>query len=99
MGLLEGIIAHRKLNNAISPENGWYQNNGIKKRIVTTKGWEMRIKWKGGSTSWIPLKEIKASNSLEVAEYAILKGIEKEPAFAWCQTLMKGDMMISCLRN
>ena len=43
LGILEGIIGHRKLDNAVSGEKGWYENNGVKKRVITTRGWEMRI--------------------------------------------------------
>ena len=101
LGLLDGIIAHRKLDNAISPEDGWYDNNGIRKRVITTKGWELRIKWKDGSTSWIPLKEIKASNPVEVAEYAVSRSIERESAFAWWvpTTLRTRRRMISRIKT
>ena len=90
LGLLDGIISHQKLENAMSSENGWYENNGVKRRVVTTKGWEIRIRWKDGSTSWLPLREVKASNPLDVAEYAIVNGVDKEPAFAgWVPVIMR----------
>lgn len=36
--LLESIIAHRCSPDAVVKENGYYIQNGIKKRVVTTKG-------------------------------------------------------------
>ena len=82
-GLLDGIIAHRKLSEAIDKDKGFYTQNGVRKRVVTTKGWDIRLKWADGSTTWLPLKEVKSSNPLELAEYAIANKINEEPAFAW----------------
>ena len=49
-----------------------------------------------GSTSWLTLKELKESNPIETAEYAVAMGIEKEPAFAWWvkHVLKKRDRII-----
>jgi hypothetical protein len=33
--------------------------------------------------SWERLMDLKESNPIEVAEYAIWRGIDNEPAFAW----------------
>ena len=54
-----------------------------KTKKKTTTGWDLEIEWKDGSTSWLPLKEVKETNSVEVAEYAIANRIDKEPAFDW----------------
>jgi hypothetical protein len=35
-------------------------------RLVGT----FEIEWKDGTTSWIPLKELKEANPVEVAQYA-----------------------------
>jgi hypothetical protein len=37
----------------------------------------------GGSTSWDPLKDINASDPVQMAEYVISYGFEDEPAFDW----------------
>ena len=34
-------------------------------------------------TSWEKLKDLKASNPIEVAEYAVANRIAEEPAFVW----------------
>lgn len=41
------------------------------------------VQWKGGATEWIPLKDLKNSNPIEVAEYAVANRLENEPAFVW----------------
>jgi hypothetical protein len=37
----------------------------------------------GGSISWENLKDLKASNPVEVAEYAVANRLVEEPAFKW----------------
>ena len=84
-GLLEEIVSFRKDDSiALSPgENSNATVNGFKRPVITTKGWDVQVKWADQSTSWIPLKTIKESNPIEVAEYAIANGYHQEPAFAW----------------
>ena len=41
------------------------------------------MEWKDGTTSWLPLKALKESNSVEIANYAIANKIDTEPAFDW----------------
>ena len=82
--VLRGISDHRKHENAVPKSQGWVTLSGnIKKRRVTTKGWDLLVDWIDGSQSWIPLSKLKQSNPVEVAEYAILRNIHEEPAFAW----------------
>mmetsp|Transcript_686 Transcript_686/g.1000 ORF Transcript_686/g.1000 Transcript_686/m.1000 type:complete len:99 (+) Transcript_686:424-720(+) len=49
----------------------------------TTKGWHFLVQWKDGSSSYVPLREMKASFPLETAEYATAHQIATEPAFRW----------------
>ena len=56
---------------------------GTKRRRETSKGWELLIEWKDGSTNWVSLKDIKESYPVEVAEFALATHISMEPAFAW----------------
>ena len=55
--------------------------DGIRKPIITTKGWNIQIKWKDGSVSWHPLSIVKSSNSIKLAEYAVSNKFSDEPAF------------------
>ena len=57
--------------------------NGGRRKIETTKGWEILIQWKDGSTTWEKLKDIKGCYPVELAGYAVDKHIHDAPAFAW----------------
>ena len=50
-----------------------------------------------GSTSWEALKDLKESNPVEVAEYAVGAKLVSEPAFAWWVpfTLKRRDRIIA----
>jgi hypothetical protein len=89
--LLHEITDHRKTKDAVSKEDGFIvMPNGRKTPKRTTKGWELLVEWKDGTTTWVPLKDIKDTNPVEVAEYAITNQIESEPAFTWwVSTVMK----------
>ena len=46
--------------------------------------------------SWVLLKDLKASNSIEVADYAVANNIEEELVFKWWvkDTLRNRDRII-----
>ena len=50
---------------------------------MTTQGWELEVEWRDGMTSWVPLKDLKDSNPVPLAEYAVANKISEERAFAW----------------
>jgi hypothetical protein len=81
--LFKAIVNHRKNKNAVdnADQYRFVGNRKYKKR--TTAGWDMEVEWKDGSTSWLPLKELKETNSVDVADYAIMNRIDDEPAFDW----------------
>ena len=81
--LIDQIIDHKKDATAIPLSNGTIMLNGREHKKRTTRGWSLCVQWKDGSTSWEFLKDLKESNPLEVAEYAVANLIDKEPAFAW----------------
>ena len=85
------IIGHRRENDAVPKEKGFTTTtSGTRKRVITTKGWLMEVKWETGETSFVPLKIIKESNAADVADYAKRVGIDDEPAFAWwCRQAVK----------
>ena len=66
-------------------------------RRDTTKGWEVCIKWKYGSSTWNQVKDVKESFPVQLAEYAVLKKIADETAFTWWikKLLKKRDSIIS----
>jgi hypothetical protein len=67
------ISDHKKDASAVSKDDGFtISQNGNKIPMKATRGWKVNIKWKDGTSSWVPLKEIKSSN-----------GIAEEPEMAW----------------
>ena len=96
--LLAEISDHHADATAISKKNGFIKGrNGNRHRKMTTRGWKLEVEWKDGSVSWVPLKDLKASNPLELAEYAVANEIDDEPAFHWwvSDILKKRDRLIS----
>jgi hypothetical protein len=48
-----------------------------------TKGWNLCVEWKDGTTSWERLSDLKEINPVEVAEYAAAKSLLETPDFIW----------------
>ena len=82
--LLDEIISHRRLVDTIPKSEGTFiSSSGATRKKQTTRGWELCVQWKDGSTNWISLKDIKNSFPIELADYAIANNIQDEPSFAW----------------
>ena len=41
----------------------------VKRKVMTTKGWDFHVHWEHGETSYIALKDIQETNPIEIAEY------------------------------
>ncbi|KAL7537428.1 hypothetical protein ACHAWF_005758, partial [Thalassiosira exigua] len=79
-----GIIDHRKDSTVLTEENDFIKvQGGGSKCIKTTKGWEMLVELKDGTSSWLPLRDVKEASSVELAEYALAMGLDKEPTYTW----------------
>ena len=100
--LLQCIVDHRCTDAAVPKEEGWYNPAGstARKRVRTTKGWDIQVEWTDGTRTWVSLKDLKEANPIDLAEYAKARGIDDEPAFAWWVnwTLKKRDMIINNIR-
>ncbi len=84
--LLKEIVSHKKDQTALSKED--YTSNNFTgsrnpTRRLTTKGCYLQCQWTDGSTSWEPLRNLKESNPLELAQYAESHSLLEEPAFIW----------------
>ena len=101
--LLQIIVDHRIDDTAIPKSQGWYKSPTAhtKKRVITIKGWFLQVEWFYGTRTWVPLRELKESNPLEVAEYAKARYIDSESAFAWWVdwALKRRDKIISQIRH
>ena len=38
--ILDGILGHRKTDDAVERNDGFIESNGVRRRVVTTKGWD-----------------------------------------------------------
>ncbi len=95
--VLSEIVDHQTNGHAISKDDGFVEDRyGKRHPRITTRGWDLQVEWRDGSTTWVPLSELKESNPIEVAEYAVANKIAGEPAFAWwvCKALRKWDWII-----
>ena len=80
--MFDEVISVRKGHDAINKGPGAHVTvNGLKRQIITTKGWSVQIKWKDDSVSWLPLSLVKLSNPIDLAEYVKSNNFSSEPAF------------------
>ena len=70
-------------SHALTQQDGYYMNNGQRRPKKTTAGWKLQVEFSDGSTDWISLKDLKKSNPIQLAEYAIANQFVEEPAFKW----------------
>ena len=100
--ILSEIVDHKRDGSAVCRDDAFETTRtGTLRRRRTTKGWNLLVSWKDGSTSWVPLKDIKESNPVQVAEYAVANKILEEPAFAWWarHTLKKRERIIRKVKS
>ena len=100
---LEGILDHKKdASLAVSKDKRFVTSKAGNRHLrKTTTGWKFKIKWRDGSTEWVPLKILKESNPVETAVYAKSRGLIEEPAFAWWVpfVLRKRDRIIAAVNS
>jgi hypothetical protein len=82
--LFDEIIDHRTDGSEVKQQDAFITTRtGTKRRRETTKGYEILVQWKDGSTTWVAMKDMKNSYPVQLAEYATQRRIAGEPAFAW----------------
>ena len=82
--VIKEIVDHRKNGHALLKDDGFIiMKSGQQKLKCTTQGWDHLFKLGDGMTAWIPLKDLKESMPVQVAEYTIGNKIAEEPAYAW----------------
>ncbi len=78
--LFKEIVGHRKNAKAIDKADQYQPGrNGRQAKKQTTAGWDLEVEL----ISWLPLKELKETNTIETAQYAVHNMTDKEPAFDW----------------
>ncbi len=69
----DSIMAHRVDGTETKDEDAFIiSSNGGRRRKETTKGWEILIQWKDGTTTWETLKDVFTTNkNLESVQASI----------------------------
>ena len=100
--LFDQIIDHRTDGTNIKLSNSFITSgNGGKRRVETTKGWEILVQWKDGSSTWEAFKDMKECYPVQLCEYALDKRISDEPVFAWWlpHVIKKRKQIISKIKS
>ena len=100
--LLDAIVDICSNADAVSKADMYFTTKSDQRRMCkTTSGWDLLVLWKDGSEAWIPLRIMKESNPIEVAEYVTSRDLQDEPAFHWWVpwTLRKRDRIISAVNS
>ena len=101
-GFISEISGYRQHSTSVPRSKGFFLSKcGNRNPVVTTKGWDHRITWKDGSSTWVPLSYLKNAEPLLVAKYAKTIGIQDEPAYKWWvpHTLREQSRLISKLKT
>ncbi|KAI2501803.1 Reverse transcriptase (RNA-dependent DNA polymerase) [Fragilaria crotonensis] len=99
--IMSEITDHKRDGAAVTKDDGWEMKDGHRRPRRTTRGWKLLVNWKGGTSSWVSLKDLKESHPVQVAEYALANKILEEPAFSWWarHVLKKRDRIIKKVKS
>jgi hypothetical protein len=67
--LMEGIVDHKTDGHAVESADIYTKHGSNRQVRKKTKGWQLCVEWKYGTTSWERLADLKESNPVEVDEY------------------------------
>ena len=99
--LLDLLVDYHKDDKAISFTEQQISIWGRPVNHKTTAGWQICCQWKDGPISWEKLSKLKEPHLVQTAEFAIVQGIDHEPAFNWWvkHLLKKRDRIIASVRK
>ena len=82
-------------------EQKFVDSKGTQQYKRSTKGREVCVRWKNGSTTWEKISDFKEWHPLQTAEYAVTNDIDTEPAINYWvpHTLKKRDSIISLVKK
>ena len=89
--VIDERIYQRSNSEALLHDDVLYSTkNGNKCRKRTTKGWELFVPWKDGSSHWIALNYLNNSYPMEVADCEAPNKIQDQTTFAcWVPYTLK----------
>ena len=100
--ILKEITGCKFTDEATKKEDGYITTaSGQTRPVITTKGCLMEATFTDGSAGWVPLKDLKVSNPVEVAEYAVAHDLDQMPCFKWWvrSVLRKRDRIIKKVKT
>ena len=68
--VLTEVTDHKK-DDIVNVDSFIKSSSGNIHRKRTTRGWKILVEWKDSSVDWVPLKDLKQSNPVELAEYDV----------------------------
>ena len=81
--VMKEIVDHDKGRDALIDEDAYYSTKAGPNPKRTTRGWRLLVEWKNGSSSWVPLIDMKDSYPDQVADHVVLNNLTQELAFRW----------------
>ena len=82
--LFQEIVDHRYEGTEVKEQDALIMTHtGTKHCRETTKGVEVLVQWKDGSTTWVTLKDMKNSYPVHMDSYAVHRRIEGDLVFVW----------------
>ena len=100
--IISEIVDHRSDGNSLSKDDAYISTKTGKPKLrQKNRGWDLQVEWKDGTTSWIPLEDLKESNPVQFYEYTITNKISEEPAFAWWvrHLIRRRDMILKKVKS
>ena len=81
---LDSIVDHSKDINVVDKSDmRLHTKSGQQHLRHTASGWSLLILWKNGEEECMPLNRLKQFLPLEIAEFAVARGIDDKTAFKW----------------
>ena len=78
----ESTVDYKTDGNAVTKENMYIMTKSGKRCLrKSTTGWKLLVKFKDGAEQWMPLKVLKETHPVQVAEFSVARNIDEEPDF------------------
>ena len=98
--IFDSIIEYTKDDSAIEEKDLYFRtSSGTKRMRKTTHGLKFLVLWKDGSDTWVPLKDMKYSQPIDMDGCSKSRGINKESAFAWWIPYTLQNVTLSSLKS
>ncbi len=82
--VLDELIGIKRTDNACTLDQKKITVNSTSHQHMSTMGWFICCRWKGGSTTLEKLPDLRKSHPVQVAEFAIWMKIVLEPSINLC---------------